>query len=414
MNPNFLGRMVQGCPYKSHLGILGIKATKDGSAAFDRFRETLQNALGVTATSSYHERNDTVPMSAYIGFGRIMLLFVTGADGEAHTRAVLEGTITTFYSPQSYAYNIVATRGMIADWGNDIGRHLSDYDHIFLFGHSYGGVCCETLADFLNDESRMYQIAVETYGSPRSCIYNRIRRNQRWTLNRNVHSQDVVAHVPFHSNEAPLAARATPSRVITAFDASGHTRGCNVYEFGGSHTYAENNTIRVSDTTTSMIAWGTYTQHLGDRRHELETYVSTMTAAALASPAGQLPPANVTTEPVAVESQRLPPGPGIVVGVAQTPAQVSAIMENLEQQAAANYFHRTGRKPARGVRNEGVSGVEFMGDVQISASHLRSAKNVARRLNKIRRLLGPVTTDQRSGIIAAVLADFEGPPDFPP
>jgi len=39
-------------------------------------------------------------------------------------------------------------------------------------------------------------------------------------------------------------------------------------------------------------------------------------------------------------------------------------------------------------------------------SDRRSAKNIARRLNKIRRLLGPMTTEQRAEVLEQVLADL--------
>jgi hypothetical protein len=225
---------------------------------------------------------------------------------------------------------------------------------------------------------------------------------------RNVHETDVVSHVPFHREEAPLAAALTDRPWVTAFDACEHATEARVYQFDGSSVFARNNTIPVRDTTLSIAAWASYSQHLTTRQHELGTYLSTMQAAALADPNGTLPPNQISVAgPTPVPTVITPP----VQSVSGTPPIAASVEAQLmidEANAAAAWLATPVVKPARGVRSEGVSGVTFQGAVRVNASGLRSARNLAKRLNRVRRILGPLTTDQRSQIIGAIESDFTG------
>jgi len=408
MNSNFQRRMASGCSYKSHLGISAIAAIRQGSDAFLQWAARLDTALGETSQKLYVTDSQTLPASGYLLYSNTALLFIAGAANAGHANMVLGGIYTTYHSEPDMAYNGPVTRAMIARWDSYVSAFRGRVDHAYVFGHSYGGACGEC---FCEHYSRLYpstDFSCETYGSPRARIFARGSRTMNFTMMRNVHATDVVSHVPFHRDEAPLAAALADAPWVRAFDAAEHATEARVYQFDGTSTFARNNTIPVRDTTLSIVAWATYAQHINERQHELGTYLSTMQAAALADPNGTLPPSDVTVAgpppvPTTLSSPALS-----VSGVAPSPATVEAALSVAEQNAMAAWLAAPQVKPARGIRAGGVSGVLVGGAVRVNASGLRSAKNLAKRLNRIRRLLGPLTTDQRSQILGAIEADFTG------
>ena len=408
MNPNVVGRMSNGCAYKSQLGMNGIAAVNGGEAGFNRFADELEVSWNDRFQRVFAAATETLPNQGYLIGTEYALLFSMGASNISLGNQVLQGLVDADHFRDTYGFNRRFYQAMDARWSSYIAAFRGRITDAFLFGHSAGGPCVEAAAANWARQYTSTHFWTETYGAARSCVTTGFSPPTNFVSMRNVIDEDVVSHIPYHSEEAPLAAAVTPASVRASFDRSAHSCSARVFRYDGNWSPMANNAIGVQDITLTILSWMAYAQHLTSRPHELATYVATMNAYALRDPRGTLPPADMTTIPAPIQSPT-PLSPGVVVvGEAPTPQSVSEALAELEEAAAAEFFHSPVQKPARGVVRGEVAGVEFRGGVVVRASDRRSAKGIAKRLNKIRRLLGPLTTEQRAEVIEQVVASLEG------
>lgn len=408
MNPQFANFLRGSLPYGSHFGITGIQAVFSGSDAFSAWVARREGEIGTTANHSWFAASGDLPTYGIARFGRIGCVFFSGASTFRHGNAVIQGAADAGAYPGGNGYNRVARLAIEGEFTTWAAALSASVDELFIYGHSYGGVCAQVLGDLAGRINPTLITLVETYGAPRSVYLPHYGRPNITFNVRNVHSQDVVSHIPYHSVEAPLASSLATADMRRIMNAMGHPVGARVYEMDGDWDERPNNVMAVQDTTLTMLAWVTYSQHITSRVHELATYVNTMTAAALASPFGRLPPASI--------AMPQPPVPPAIAAVPQpmptgNPPNLPMMNEDMqedEEAAAAEWLRRDTGLPARGVRYHGVAGVDFRGGIRVRASGIRSARNLAKRLNKLRRILGPVTTEQRAELLAALDADFIG------
>jgi len=407
MNPNFNHRMYTGSPYKAYLGIRGIQATIRGESAFHSFADSLDAETGETSSRVHLPATSTMPQNGLLVYSDCILFFSSGAQNAGHVEMVTLGIADTYNHPNNPLFNIRVLAAVTSRWGASVSQWHRDIRRCYVFGHSYGSVVADCFCYQFSSLKPDVRFLCETYGGPRSCIPSRAPARLDWERKRNVHLLDVVSHIPFNEDEAPLAASITPARYKNGFNRAGHVCNAEVYDYDGNSTEIENNVIPVQDTTLSMIAWFTYAQHLAGRQHELETYLNTMARAAVGVDYGTLPPADVTTIPGPTMQPTPPLIGGLVQGPIPTPADVAHQLAIDEANAASAYERAETKKPARAVRRHGVAGVEFMGAVRVVASSPRAAGNLSKRLNKLRRILGPVTNAQRDQLIEAVRMDLE-------
>jgi hypothetical protein len=229
------------------------------------------------------------------------------------------------------------------------------------------------------------------------------RINANMVSTRNVNREDVVSHIPYYSDEAPLAARFLLASVRSSFDAGGHTTQCRIFEANGTFTpNQDNNVFQVDDTTVSMLLWACYANHLTHRSHEQSTYVSVMNAFAVSSPTGTLPPATETSLPAVTVNRPGPVSGGDVIGTVPAVAVINAQQENAEEVARENFNRFIFPGPAIAVSGGGFHSAGFAGANAVPCSSKKRARGMAKLLNRMRRLIGPLTTEQRSLVLDAV------------
>lgn len=404
MNPNVRGRMANGCAYKSRLGILGIQAVKAGYAAFMTFVSGLERDWGqVGDTAHWRESTALLPKFGYVRIADMMLFFFAGAESADHGSQVLGGMSDERANANWNGFNARICLAVDNEFNLLMTQNATTLREVYIFGHSFGGACAECMADVFSGLFATLAFYAETYGAPRSvhCGVSRTRANHASC--RNINDRDVVSHIPYHSDEAPLASRFLLATVRNAFNASGHPGQCRWFNADGTFSpNQDNNVMQVSDTTLSMLLWVTYANHITDRAHELATYVALMNAYAVRDPMGTLPPETVTSIP----ASNIPTGPpnntSNVMGTVPTPANIMQSME-LEEEQAFDVFKRAAfRSSAVPISSGGIHGAGFDGQVNVATSSRRRAKHLAKILNRVRRILGPLTTDQRADVIAAV------------
>jgi len=404
VNPNVAGRMANGCAYKSRLGILGIQAVKAGYAAFMSFRDGLEREWGQLAdNANWRDKTALLPEYGYIRIGDMLLVFFCGASTADHGSQVLGGMSDERANANYNGFNARICLAVDNEFNALITAHARTVRWVFIFGHSFGGACAECMGDVFAGLNPTIPFYVETYGAPRvvHCGVSRSRPNHASC--RNINDNDVVSHIPYHSDEAPLAARFLLATVRAAFNASGHPGTCRWFNSDGTFSANQaNNPMQVEDTTLSMLLWVTYANHITDRAHELATYVALMNAYAVRDPMGTLPPATVTSTPAGDIPTGPPNNVDVIVGVPQTPAAVEAELEAAEEAAYDKFKRATFRGPAAPLSVGGIHGAGFDGQVNVGTSTRRRAKHLAKILNRVRRILGPLTTDQRADVITAV------------
>lgn len=407
MNRNFHDRMYTGSPYKAYLGMRGIQATKRGEDAFRAFADALDLELGEPSSRVYLPTTSTLPRNGLLVYSDCVLLFSSGAESIAHGEMVTRGISDTYNHPNRPLFNIRTLAAVTARWGNSVQQWHSDIRYCYVFGHSYGSVVADCFCYQYSSLKPNVRFKAETYGGPRSCIPSRCTGGLDWERKRNVHLTDVVSHIPFNEDEAPFAAGLTPAIWKNGFNRAGHVCNANCYDVDGNETELPNNIIPVQDITMSLISWMTYTQHLSARQHELETYLNTFARLAAQTLYGTLPPDDQTTIPGAMQQPSRPVIGDGVTGQAPVPSLVVQSQALAEANAAAAWLAMPNVKPAKPVSTGGIAGVSFMGAVRVQASTMRAAKGVSKRLNRLRRLLGPLTNSQRDQLIEAVRLELE-------
>ena len=338
----------------------------------------------------------------------MVVIWVGGAQSRVHGEHVLNGLVETYEAAGLSQVNVLVARMMVARMESHVG--LRDrIDDVVLYGHSYGAVCVEAYAA---EMARLYpsvQWSVTTYGSPRTCIPGRLIPADNIRRRRIVSGEDIVPHVPYTSAESPIAARFTPARYRQAFDRSGHTCSAMIFRDDGTYTRASNNTVAVRESALAIVQWATYMQHVTHRAHEEATYVSLMDAWAARDDGGRPPSEDVQVGPTQPPPVETPAVGADVAGEAVTPEQHAEYLRAKEQMAEQMAAMMTPPEPARPVSVGNVHGVQYRGSLRVEASDRRAARTASRRLNRLRRILAPCSTDQRAQMLEALELDIEGP-----
>lgn len=408
MNESVRASMIGGSAWASRIGIRGIQAAQSGVNEFAAWVSTEFGAIG-GQTITYHSLpSDQLPSMGVAVNDDEVLIFCGGARSVRHGVNVIEGVVESFESGALRPINQRVGDYMVAAWESRL-RFRDGPSICVMFGHSYGGVCVSSYADVISRQYPDVQFRVETYGSPRCCVPGRVQSRTNLRFTRNLHSQDVVSHVPYTSSEAPIAARITGDRLMRAFNACGHPGPARIFALDGTFSVGGNNSLQVSDTTLSIAAWVTYAQHLTHRAHELPTYVSLMDAFAARSHDGQMPRDDVPTTPPVLPPPSVPTvGENTDGVVPDVDDRLSQLAEE-ERRAKIEYASQIDRIHAVPVSDEGVHGVRYRGEVRVQASDRRSAKRLSKKLNQMRQILGPLTTDQRAQMLDALEGDLVGP-----
>lgn len=408
MNDSVRGVMREGSAWTARIGIRGIRAARIGQEASRAFAEELSENLGAFERLTHIQASTDLPPMHIMEVDRMVIIWVAGAQSRAHGENVLNGLVETWENAGLSQVNVLVGRLMVARMEAHVGLR-GRVDDVVLFGHSYGAVCVEAYAA---EMARLYpstQFSVTTYGSPRTCIPGRLIAAENIRRRRIVSTQDIVSHVPYNSRESPIAARATPARYRQAFDNAGHTCSAMVFADDGTFTRSSNNAIAVRESALAIIQWATYMQHVTHRAHEEATYVSLMDAWAARGEGGQ-PPRNDNQPPPTSPPPAETPVVGVEVsGPVPTVEGHSEYLRQKEQLAEEMARTLASPEPARPVSSGQVHGVQYRGSLRVEASDRRAARTASKRLNRLRRILSPCSTEQRAQMLEALELDLEGP-----
>ena len=408
MNEGVRRALVAGSAWSARVGIRGIRAARLGADQSRAYAAELAEAIGAYDGLTHITVSTDLPPMHVMEIGRMVLIWVAGAQSRTHGEHVLNGLVETYESAGMTQVNVLVGRMMVARMESHVV--LRDrVDHVVLFGHSYGAVCVEAYAA---EMARLYpsvEWSVTTYGSPRTCIPGRLISQPNIRRRRIVSELDIVPHVPYTHVESPIAWRVTPSRYRQAFDHTGHTCSAMIFRDDGTFSRATNNTVSVRESALAIVQWATYMQHVTHRAHEEATYVALMDAWASRDEGGRPPTEDVPTGPTAPPPTENPVVGADVSGEAPTPAQHAEYLRQKELLAEQMASAMTPPEPARPVSVGSVHGVQYRGSLRVEASDRRAARTAARRLNRLRRILAPCSTDQRAQMLEALELDIEGP-----
>lgn len=408
MNESVRNALFSGTSWTGRLGIRGIRAARLGPEQARAFAVENSEDIGAYSRLTHIQVSTDLPPIHIMEVERMLIIWVAGAQNRTHGEHVLNGLVETYEAAGVSQVNVLVARMMM----ERLGSHVSirdRVDDVVLFGHSYGGVCVEAYA---TEMARLYpsvRWSVTTYGSPRTCIPGWLIRAENIRRRRIVSVQDVVPHVPYTSSESPIAARLTPARYRQAFDRAGHTCPAMIFSDDGTFTRASNNILQVRESAVTIIQWATYMQHITHRAHEEATYVSLMDAWAARDEGGRAPREDVTPTPTPTTTPEIPVVGADVSGPSPTPeghAEYLRLKEQLAEQMAQSMVSP---EPARPVSEGRVHGVQYRGALRVEASDRRAARTASKRLNRLRRILSPCSTDQRAQLLAALELDIEGP-----
>lgn len=406
MNRNVTAYMAPGTGYGSRIGIQGIQAASRSEADFFLWADGLDNEWDDRSTRYWYPASEVMSPSGMLFYPDRFLVFVSGATSQAHGLRVVNGILQTSANAETFGLNNRIVDAIRSTLGPELGDIAERNTHGYFFGHSYGGAVASCFAELSATLNPVTRLSCETYGSPRSLTLGQFRPRGTVRHTRNVNALDVVSHVPFKTDEAPYASRFLDQSALNALNRGGHPCNARVFAADGSFIIAENNVLPVQDTTLSILAWVTYSQHLTHRSHELATYVSVMNAFALRDRYGVLPADSVST-PIPAGVPSFGPVSGALVSGSLPPVVEVAHGQALAEEAARVAF-RTSEpaSPAVPVAGSGLFSAGFGGENQVPASSRSHARWLSKILNRLRRTLGPLTADQRKAVLDAVTAEF--------